>query len=179
MERKNETAIESRSCWATKSRTDFLLLFHLSLFQTRCGSIYRRLHCTDIKMSQLGSALALSELQILTRKCSFHLNNVIKVDLHLKREGRGVEQPRSLRAFSDCNMRFRLGGEMNVNLCVCARRRLNHSITFQPLFDFPRLWCLWQSLSFGELKPSIDLINACHQTVWQKKGELCKLTGMK
>lgn len=120
MERKNETAIESRSCWATKSRTDFLLLFHLSLFQTRCGSIYRRLHCTDIKMSQLGSALALSELQILTRKCSFHLNNVIKVDLHLKREGRGVEQPRSLRAFSDCNMRFRLGGEMNVNLCVCA-----------------------------------------------------------
>lgn len=88
--------MQPRLCWAANSSIDFSLLFRLSgVSQVRnnCTALISKCHNLCVPRVRL------------TRKCSFHLNNVIQVDLHLKREREGG-QLWSLWTFRDYNMKF-------------------------------------------------------------------------
>ncbi len=127
------------------------------LFQTHCVSSQKQLYSTNIKCHNSSVSRTAVSTVDLTRKCAFHLNNVIKVDLHLKREG--VEQLQSLWAFSDCNMRF--GSEVKwMWTGVCA----SHIESFN--YFSVAIWfsaCVFMTISlFWQAK-------AKNQTVWWKK----------
>lgn len=101
----------------------------------------------------------------LTRKCSFHLNNVIKADLHLKGEGR-MEELWSLWAFRDCNTKFSSEVKWMWTGVWCSADWI-----IQLFFSRFLIVCMCRvydtypktvSAGFGKPRPSIDPINICN-----------------
>lgn len=114
------------------------------------------------QMSQLIPASHRCQHRRFSRKCAFHSNNVIKVDLHVKREG--VEQLQSpfqiviwdsARRWNECEL-----------VCASQIESFNYfsgAIWFSACVVFMTISQFWKA------KASIDLINVCHQTVSGKR----------